>query len=55
MNILRRRKKWQRVIDKAAANIAGSRSAKAGAGTIAGLSALAAASAAVSSRRKTQS
>ncbi len=54
MNIFHRRKKWQRVVRNAAKNVADNQGAKAGAGTLAGLTALTAVSAVMSSRRKTQ-
>jgi|SoimicmetaTmtLMB_FD_contig_31_12111735_length_355_multi_1_in_0_out_0_2 ammonia channel protein AmtB len=54
--IRRKKKKWQRVVEKVVAGAADSQAAKAGAGALAGLVTLTAASAAVSSvRRKSQS
>ena len=57
MTVFRRRKKnWQHVVGNLAADAAESPAAKAGAGALAGLMTLTAASAAVSSiRRKSQS
>jgi hypothetical protein len=56
MSLIRRKKKWQRVVEKVVAGAADSQAVKAGAGTLAGLVTLTAASAAVSSvRRKSQS
>ena len=55
VKIIRRRKKWQRVAGRAAASAADNSALKTGVAAVAGLSALTAASAAVSSaRRKTQ-
>jgi ammonia channel protein AmtB len=54
--IRRKKKKWQRVVEKVVAGAADSQATKAGAGALAGLVTLTAASAAVSSvRRKSQS
>jgi len=56
MSLIHRKKKWQRVVEKVIAGAADSQAAKAGAGALAGLVTLTAASAAVSSvRRKSQS
>lgn len=56
MSLFRRKKKWQRVVGKLAAEAADSPVLKTGARTLAGLMTLTAASAAVSSvRRKSQS
>ena len=56
MSLFRRKKKWQRVVGKLAAEAADSPALKTGAGALAGVMTLTAASAAVSSvRRKTQS
>lgn len=56
MGVFRRKKKWQDVLAKVAADAGRSAVVKAGAGALAGLISLTAASAAVSSaRRKSQS
>jgi hypothetical protein len=56
MRVFRRKKKWQDVIAKLAADAGRSPAVKSGAGALAGLMTLTAASAAVSSaRRKSQS
>lgn len=55
VKIIRRRKKWQRVAGRAAASAVDKSAVKTGAAAVAGLTALTAASAAVSSaRRKSQ-
>ena len=55
MSLFRRKKKWQRVVGKLAAEAADSAALMTGAGTLAGLTTFTAASAAVSSvRRKSQ-
>jgi hypothetical protein len=56
MSLIRRKKKWQRVVEKVVAGAADSQAVKAGAGALAGLATLTATSAVVSSmRRKSQS